>query len=60
MVLIVQKFGGTSLANTERIKEVANLVIAEKKRGNDVIVVVSAMSGVTSELVKYTTEVSEL
>ena len=60
MALIVQKFGGTSLANTERIKNVVKLVIAEKNRGNDVVVVVSAMSGVTSELVGYTREMSSL
>lgn len=60
MVLIVQKFGGTSLANIERIKKVATLVKEEKDLGNDVVVVVSAMSGVTSELVGYTKEVSSL
>ena len=41
--LVVQKFGGTSVADTEKIKNVANSVIREKKLGNDVVVVVSAM-----------------
>ena len=60
MALIVQKFGGTSVANIEKIKNVAKLVIAEKNKGNDVVVVVSAMSGVTSELVNYSRQVSDL
>ena len=60
MALIVQKFGGTSVANTDRIKEVAELVIKEKKKGNDVVVVVSAMSGVTAQLIEYIKNVSTL
>jgi len=60
MALIVQKFGGTSVANTDRIKEVAQLVIKEKKKGNDVVVVVSAMSGVTAQLIDYIGNVSTL
>ena len=43
MSVIVQKFGGTSLADTDKIKNVARAVVREKKLGNDVIVVVSAM-----------------
>ncbi|MBT4878348.1 MAG: aspartate kinase, partial [Alphaproteobacteria bacterium] len=58
MALIVQKFGGTSVANTSRIKEVAKIVAKEKALGNDVVVVVSAMSGVTSQLVNYIKDVS--
>ncbi len=50
MALIVQKFGGTSVGSIERIKHVAKRVIEEKERGNDVIVVVSAMSGETDRL----------
>ncbi len=60
MALIVQKFGGTSVANTARIKEVAKIVLKEKQKGNDVIVVVSAMSGVTSQLINYIKDVSTL
>lgn len=51
MGLIVQKFGGTSVGNPERILNVANRVIEEKKRGNDVVVVVSAMGKTTDDLV---------
>lgn len=60
MALIVQKFGGTSVANTERIRNVAKKVQKELKKGNKVAVVLSAMSGVTDQLVGYTKEVSEL
>ncbi len=51
MGLIVQKYGGTSVANPERISNVANRVIATQKKGHDVVVVVSAMSGETNRLV---------
>ena len=60
MALIIQKFGGTSVADIDRICATAKLVIAEKEKGNDVVVVVSAMSGVTSQLVNYTNQVSNL
>jgi len=52
-MLIVQKFGGTSVGDLERIQNVANRVSESKKTGNDVIVVVSAMSGETNKLVGY-------
>lgn len=52
-MLIVQKFGGTSVGDLERIGNVASRVSATKKDGNDVIVVVSAMSGETNKLVGY-------
>jgi aspartate kinase len=51
MALVVQKFGGTSVANVEKIKNVAQKAIREKKAGNDVIVVLSAMSGETDRLI---------
>ncbi len=51
MGLIVQKFGGTSVANIEKIKNVAAKAIREKKAGHDVIVVLSAMSGETDRLI---------
>lgn len=51
MALIVQKYGGTSVGSPERIEAVADRVIRWKQQGNDVIVVVSAMSGETNKLV---------
>ena len=51
MGLVVQKFGGTSVANIEKIKNVAAKAIREKKAGNDVIVVLSAMAGETDRLI---------
>lgn len=56
MPIIVQKFGGTSVANVERIRNVAKLVKMEVDRGNDVAVVVSAMSGETNKLVGWVNE----
>jgi len=52
-MLIVQKFGGTSVGDLQRIQNVANRVSETKKAGNDVVVVVSAMSGETNKLVEY-------
>lgn len=52
-MLIVQKFGGTSVGDLERIQNVASRVSETKKAGNDVVVVVSAMSGETNKLVSY-------
>ncbi len=60
MALIVQKFGGTSVANIERIRNVATKVKKELDLGNQVAVVVSAMSGVTNQLVAYVQELSPL
>jgi aspartate kinase len=60
MALIVQKFGGTSVANIERIRNVALKVKKELDLGNQVTVVVSAMSGVTNQLVGYVQEISPL
>ncbi|MGB0843487.1 MAG: aspartate kinase [Alphaproteobacteria bacterium] len=60
MARIVMKFGGTSVGDVDRIKNVARLVKAEQERGNEVAVVVSAMSGKTNELVGYCREISEL
>jgi len=51
MALIVQKYGGTSVGSPERIEHVAEKVMASRARGQDVIVVVSAMSGETDRLV---------
>ncbi|WNJ99604.1 aspartate kinase [Thalassospiraceae bacterium LMO-JJ14] len=60
MARIVQKFGGTSVANVERIKAVAQRVKAEVDAGNEVAVILSAMSGETNKLVEYVTSVSKL
>lgn len=51
MGLVVQKFGGTSVANVEKIKNVAAKAILEKNEGHDVIVVLSAMAGETNRLI---------
>ncbi len=59
MALIVQKFGGTSLADTGRIKSLAQRVKAELDGGNQVAVVVSAMAGVTNQLVEWASEISD-
>ncbi len=58
MALIVQKFGGTSVASTERIKNVAKRVARWKRQGHDVIVVPSAMSGETNRLIGLAKEIS--
>ena len=52
MGLIVQKYGGTSVKNISKIKKACLLISAEKKRGNNVVVVASAMAGYTNEMVK--------
>jgi len=58
MPLIVQKYGGTSVGNPERILNVARRVVETQKAGNSVVVVVSAMSGVTDGLIKLARQVS--
>src|SRR6185312_11181720 len=60
MARIVMKFGGTSVADLDRIRNVAHRVKREVDGGNQVAVVVSAMSGVTNQLVKYCSELSPL
>jgi len=57
MALIVQKYGGTSVGNPERIKNVAKRVLASQQAGNKVVAVVSAMSGVTDNLIKLAKEI---
>lgn len=56
MALIVQKYGGTSVANIDRIRNVVNRVIKTHEAGNQVVVVLSAMSGITDSLIKLATE----
>lgn len=58
MARIVMKFGGTSVANIERIRNVAERVKRETEAGNEVAVVVSAMAGTTDQLVAYTRSAS--
>ena len=58
-MLIVKKFGGTSVANKERIFNVANRCIEEYKKGNDVVVVLSAMGKYTDELIAMAKDVNE-
>ncbi|HEY2029609.1 MAG TPA: aspartate kinase [Myxococcales bacterium] len=59
MALLVQKYGGTSVGDLERIKNVARRAVAARKAGNDVVVVVSAMSGETNRLLKLTTDLAK-
>ena len=58
MSLVVQKYGGTSVGTPERILNVARRIIATQEAGNQVVAVVSAMSGVTDNLIKLAREVS--
>lgn len=60
MALVVQKYGGTSVGNPDRIKNVARRVLATQQAGNQVVVVVSAMSGVTDNLIKLAREVHDM
>ena len=59
MALIVQKYGGTSVGTTERIQAVAKKVKGYRDRGDDVVVVVSAMSGETNRLIGLSKEIDE-
>jgi len=59
MKTVVLKFGGTSVGSIERIKKVANIIGSYKKKKTSVIVVSSAMSGVTNDLIKRTKELSD-
>jgi aspartate kinase len=60
MALIVQKYGGTSVGNPERIKNVAQRVAKYRAQGDQIVVVVSAMSGVTDNLIKLAKEIMPL
>ncbi len=57
MPVIVQKYGGTSIGSVEKIKSVANKIIDEKNKGNDIVVVVSAMSGETNRLLELAKDI---
>jgi aspartate kinase len=58
MALVVQKYGGTSVGDIERIKNVASRVIATKNQGHEVVVVVSAMAGETDKLIRLAQQVT--
>jgi len=57
--LIVQKYGGTSVGDIERIKLVAERIIQAKSEGHDLVVVVSAMAGETDRLLSLAAQVSD-
>lgn len=59
MALIVQKYGGTSVGTIERIKAVADRVIANRNKGNQLVVVLSAMSGETNRLIALANEITD-
>jgi len=59
MALVVQKYGGTSVANLEKIENVARKVIKTKEEGNDVVVVLSAMAGETNRLIELARQAAE-
>ncbi|MCL2149358.1 MAG: aspartate kinase [Dehalococcoidia bacterium] len=59
MALVVHKYGGTSVASAERIKSVARRIIATRRKGDDVVVVVSAMGDATDDLIKLACQVAE-
>ena len=58
MSLIVQKFGGSSVANTKKVENVADIVVSAKKNGNDVVVVVSAQGDTTDILIGKAKEIN--
>jgi aspartate kinase len=60
MALIVQKYGGTSVGNPERIRNVASRIARYRAQGDQIVVVVSAMSGVTDNLIKMAKEIMPL
>ena len=59
MRLIVQKFGGTSVGTAERIRNVARRLVETQREGCRVVAVISAMAGVTDNLIKLAHEMSE-
>lgn len=59
MALVVQKYGGTSVANLDKIQQVADIIISTKEKSNNVVAVVSAMSGETDRLVKLASSIMD-
>jgi aspartate kinase len=60
MALVVQKYGGTSVGSVDRIKKVARRVVAAKMRGDDLVIVVSAMAGETDRLVALAQQICDM
>src|SRR2546421_11793684 len=60
MALLVQKFGGSSVTDTERVRAVADHVARTRRRGHDVVVVVSAMGKATDDLIRLANDVSRV
>ena len=60
MGLIVQKYGGSSVADAEGMKRVANRIVAAKRDGNQVVVVVSAMGDTTDELIDLAKQITPI
>ena len=58
MALIVQKYGGSSVSSPEKIKEIAKRVLATKRKGNNIVTVVSAMGDTTDELLELASQVN--
>ena len=59
MGIIVQKYGGSSLADAEKIKNVAHRIVRRKEQGNDLVVVVSAMGKTTDQLIDLAHQLSD-
>ena len=57
-MLMVKKFGGSSVANAERVFNVANRIIEDYKKGNDIVVVVSAQGDTTDDLIDKAKEIN--
>ena len=58
MSLIVQKYGGSSVADVDKLKKIASMISAVKKQGIDVVVVVSAMGKTTNQLIEMAKSIS--
>ena len=58
MALIVKKFGGSSVKDSEHVMNVAGIIVDEYKKGNDVIVVVSAQGDTTDDLIEKAVEIN--
>ncbi|WP_459178746.1 amino acid kinase family protein, partial [Pseudonocardia dioxanivorans] len=58
MALVVQKYGGSSVQDADRIKKVAERIVRTRKEGHDVVVVVSAMGDTTDELTDLAEQIS--
>jgi aspartate kinase len=59
MGIIVQKYGGSSLADAEKVKNVARRIVARKEQGNDMVVIVSAMGKTTDQLIELAHEITD-